>query len=456
MTNLLHYDFIAEFKKQYYKDLLLVEHLQGAQIKIDKLSFPDGSSTDKANFWGYVIIKDGKKYLLSAKDETGKEIDISKAFPIRVKTTQKVAYNSDVYLWIRSWNTAVLKAEQHMEFKDLVKGLACLQHSNETHKILMWILGITAMYSRINFRICSPPGFGKDSVVDTLGNLIGGSNTIEAPTLAKLEWETQKKWLVMNEAVGISTEKLREVEQFLLATGAHKSEVTKHSRALGNGMKEYLDISNFSLSIAYNDIDNYPNVEKYFDSITKKAVQDRFPAFRFYGTLQHDFNKTLEENPSVFVKQNLDQYKKLIQSYEYYKRGYADYKFRWVQPKYPTMPSRWVTNIGRILKTLDMYCSTQEEFNSMCKELFSCINDYQRMLEFPGLYRDAVYKIAGLDPKSKEPMPELVGVPELSTLIQEVNKKQTFVEKNMVIINFINGQQTKHDSDLDTFMGDVI
>lgn len=457
MTNLLHYDFIAEFKKQYYKDLLLAEHLQGGQIKIDKLSFPDGSKSDEANFWGYVLVKDGKKYLLSAKGEDGKELNIAQVFPIKVKTEQKVAFQGDAYWWIRSWSAARLKAEQHMTYKELVHAMANLAHTHEEHKILWWFIGMTAMYSKINFRVCSPPGFGKDSVVDTLGNLIGGAGTIESPTLAKLEWETQKKWLVMNEAVGISSEKFREVELFLLAVGAHKPAVNKHSRAIGNGMKETLDISNFSLSIAYNDIDNYPNIDKYFDSATKKAVQDRFPAIRLWGTFAHDFNATLNESPAAFVAAHLNEYKKIIQTYTYYNKYFSAYCTRYTQPKLPSMPERWKTNIGRVLKVIDMYCDSQQEFDKWAKVLFAAMDDYKRMLEFPGLYREALCKITGVDPKGKEAIPETVGeFPEVRKLITELRKKNTFTEKNTLLMEFMSNTTQRMDTGLDTYIEDVI
>ena len=64
MVSILYYDLISIFKREFYKDLLTLEHISGPQIKIDKMSFPGGEVDDNANFWGYTLEKDGKKYKL--------------------------------------------------------------------------------------------------------------------------------------------------------------------------------------------------------------------------------------------------------------------------------------------------------------------------------------------------------------------------------------------------------
>ena len=75
-SRMLYYDCLSEFKKQFYKDLLTQEHLASGQIKINKVSMPDGSEDDEYNFWGYQFEKNGVKFLLSAVDSDKKEIDL--------------------------------------------------------------------------------------------------------------------------------------------------------------------------------------------------------------------------------------------------------------------------------------------------------------------------------------------------------------------------------------------
>ena len=393
MVNILFYDLLGEFKRQFYKDLLTPEHITGPQLKLDKLSFPNGAVDDEANFWGYVLEKDGVRYLLSSTDEEHDEIDLKETFPIFASKTIKVASKGNVYLWIQEYDSVKLKPEQTMTFKGMVDKFCSLKHTNPDHQKLLWFMTLTQMMDRANFRFCSPAGFGKDSTVDILGNLVGGANTVENPTLAKLEFLTHNKLLAINEVVDVSGGDWRNIQQFLLATGAHKPEVTKHSRATASGVKEILDISQFSMSLMYNDIDHYPIEGKFFDDVTKKAVKDRFPALRLYGAFNEDFNEIKHINIFKHVKDNFKEYEDLVRAFTYYKENLLSYYHKYdstgLQTTFHTnhgkvnMSERWKINLGRLLKIIDVYCDTQDEFNSWLVIVNKSLQDYYDMLAYP-------------------------------------------------------------------------
>lgn len=384
---LLHYDCINEFKRQYFKDILSFEHLTQGEIKIDKVSFPDGGTDEAFNFWGYQLEKNGIKYLLPSKYADGTEIKLSELLPIIPKDLQKVAYRGNVYMLINRPIPARFKPEKVMTFKELVDTLNSLEHTNPEHRKLLLFVGLTSLLDRANFRISSPPNFGKDSVVDTLGNLIGGCHTIENPTIAKLEYMTYAKWLAVNEIVDIQKTEWRNIEQFLLSAGAHKPEITKHSRAIATGVKEIMDISKFSLSLLYNDIDCYPEQDKYVDFVTKKAVLDRFPALRLSGHLTEDFNKVKNIDVIKFVEEHLPDYKAILYTFTYYKQNLEKELKRFNASKLnQKIPNRWLINIGRLLKVIDLYCDNQQEFDYWVEHINSALQDYTDMLEYPKEY----------------------------------------------------------------------
>ena len=75
---------------------------------------------------------------------------------------------------------------------------------------------------------------------------------------------------------------------------------------------------------------DYPKAaEKYFDFVTKRAVLDRFPAFRFNGTMKEDFNSIKEINVSEFVEDNKKSYESLIRSFTFYKNNYMKEMHGW-------------------------------------------------------------------------------------------------------------------------------
>lgn len=424
---LLYYDCLAEFKRQFYKDLLTTEHLKTGQIKFDTLHFPDGDIDDNVNFWGYILEKDNIKYLLSSITTDKAELPPKEILPLRPIETTKVAHKGIVYHWIKKFSTAKYKEEKQTSFKQLIDNLSSFEHTNPTHQKLLWFMTLTQIMDRANFRVSTPPGFGKDSTVDILGNLIGGTGTIENPTIAKLEERASVlKLLAINEVVDVARSDWRLIEQFLLQTGAFKPEVTKRSRKYG-ALGEIINISNFSISLLYNDINCYPKGTKYFDEVTKDAVKDRFPALRLYGKYTEDFNKIKFLDVKKYVTENFEKYKKFIYTLMYYKVNVNKELHKWDSKLLINTPERWKTNLGRLLKIVDLYCDSQEEFNKWINVINVALKDYEQMLLYPELLEKTSKKLSNK---------------EYTKLFGELNKIDSFIDKNKKLNQLLNGSTT--------------
>ncbi len=431
MTTLLHYEFLAEFKRQFYKDLITDEHQEGGQIKLNKLEYPDGSVDDEANFWGYIFEKEGIKYLLSCKDKASNEIKLVDVLPLYPRNLMKVANKGQVYFWIKKPVSAKIRPEKTQSFKEFVDKLSSMEHSNPTHQKLMWFITLAQVFDRANFRIATPAGFGKDSTVEIINSLVGKADTIENPTLAKIEFMSMhNKLIAVNEVIDIKKSDWRIIEQFLLAAGAHKPQITKHSRAIAGGVTEILDISNLSLSLMYNDIDHYPDASVYFDAVTKEAVIDRFPAMRLYGGFNEDFNSIRDHNILTFVDSHYDEYRELISNYEFFRVNYTNLLHGYDTSLLRHLPKRWKTNIGRLLNIVDLYCDTEEEFKQWVDIVNATLTDYEDMLVYPTLTAKAHKELSGR---------------EFEQLMKEVKSKETFTEKNIKIKNYLKGERAVVD-----------
>jgi len=382
-SRLLHYRCIDTFRKKFYKDLLTKEHMQFAQIQIQKLRFPDGQLEEEANFWGYLFVKNGAKYLISSTGDSGEEIKVADMLPIMPMDIEKVANTKgEVFFLVRRPVSVRFKEEQKHTPKKFIDSLSGLSHTMDVHKKLSWMLALSQLWDRSNYRIATPAGFGKDSVIDICNSLFGDCGTIESPTIAKLEDRASVlKWLVVNEVVDLGKTEWDVIQQFLLAVGGHKNEITKHSRAFQN-VKEVIDICNFSMSLFYNDITHYPNAQKkYFDMTTKSAVLDRFPAFRFYGKFTEDFNSIGGLDIDSFVENNMDTYKDLLYSFHYYKKNHIKHLHKYDRSKLMKMSSnRDSTNINKLLNIVDLYSDTQEEFNMWVDTINLSLEDYYCMV----------------------------------------------------------------------------
>ena len=401
---LLYYDNLSGFKSEFRRELLFPEHVVGGQIKIDKMSTPDGDSDTSYNFWGYKLEKDGRKYLLSTVDKsTNKEINIADILPIKAKKLLKLASGGEVLYQIEQPVPMKILPKQTMSFKELVDFLSSLGHTNQKHYKLSWLLALAQIFLRANFRLATPPGFGKDSIVDILGNLIGNCATIETPTLAKLEERSIfLKLMAVNEVVDLAPSEWRTIQQFLLSAGAFKTEITKHSRAFKD-TGEVLHVNELSLQLLYNDIDCYQNSDEYVDFVSKKPLLDRFPPLRFNGRINEDFNSAKHIDTKSFIKEHYDNYVDLIKNILFYKENAtALIKTHYKGPKElqdffddKRTPERWKTNLGRLVSVLSMYAESEEEFNVLCYDLLLSLQDYQQMLRYPSML-PVYYKRIGI------------------------------------------------------------
>jgi len=446
MKELLLYDSLSEFKRQFYKDLLGQEHVTSNEIKIDKVSYEDMDEDAAFNFWGWELKKDDTKYLLSCRNKQDKEIQLKKILPILPQQTQKVAHKGNVYRLIHSPKTVKFQQVNVLGLKKLVNILASFDHTNKDHQKLDIFLALVSYCDRAYFRKATPPGFGKDSIVDILGNLLGGCSTIENPTIAKLEERASLlKWLAVNEVIDISPGDWRKIEQILLAMGAFKPEVTKRSRAHG-GVGETIDISDFSLTLMYNDITEYTDHNKYLDFISKGAVQDRFVPFRLWGTVDEDFNSYSSLNFEQYVKKNIKQFKDMIYTLTYYSSVIKRGSRRYNREKLIKLPNRWNTNVGKLLNVIDLYCDDQEEFNKWVGIINESIIDYKEMLMYPALYQSLVNRISKYyDQLKSKVVKDSIGYldklfvidkqfkREINCINVEVKKINTFIDKNSFI-----------------------
>ena len=380
MSLLLHYDCLGKFEEIYFEGLLTQLHIVDHDKHVVTVKEKGNSSEPidvPINEYCTILEKGNKKYIMPSK--------YVKELPIKIKgVPNKYSLKTDVFQFLEKSNvaTAKFKPEKTMSFKELIDRLTNFKHSNQQHYKLFVMMAFAQMLDRANFRIATPAGFGKDSIVDIMGHLFGEAHTIENPTIAKLEKMTYAKLLAVNEVVDISNQEWRNIEQFLLATGAFKNKVTKRSRAYG-GVSEILDTSKLSLTLMYNDITHYPTNVKYFDTITKDAVKDRFPAIRLYGTLTEDFNKIATVSTDEYVKKNLQEYIKIIRAFYYYKDNLLNELHYYKSPPMSDLPERWKINIGRVLKIVDAYSNDQEEFSSWADTLIQAMKDYKEMVDYP-------------------------------------------------------------------------
>ena len=390
IVTMLHYELVEEYRRQQYKDLLLSNHVASDKLHINKVTFPGGLVNDEYDFWGYILEKDGDKYLLSCMTVDGEELSLKDLLPIYPEDLEEVAYRGQAYKVINRPVPARIPPEKKLSFKEFVDNLSYTKHTNKDHQIFNVLLGLTQRFYRAYFRVCTPPGFGKDSFVSVMDALVGGCGSITNPTVAKLEYMTYLNHLVINEVSSIGKSEWALIQQFLLDVGDFKPSTFKRSR----GDREVIDLTNLSISLFYNDIDQYASLKKFFDTKTDGNVKDRFVPFRFVGGYDEPFENITKLNTKSFIKDNFVFYRDIVSSYYYYKENLEKY----VDSSYPSpdlsiYPKRWRNNLSWVIKMLNVYSDDEVEYLRLWGNLKSCIKDYEEMLKYPEYFRGLMDKL---------------------------------------------------------------
>lgn len=443
----LFYPCLSEFNRQLRDGLFTEEHVQLPQVKFNSLDLPDGDKEVEQWFWGYVLEKEGHKYLFSGQDNSGKEIKIRDTLPFKIKgQTSRVAHGGKVYYQIQQFQKFKFSSRQTMSFRKLVDTLTTLEHTNHDHYLLNWFNGLTSLFTRYYVRTSTPAGFGKDSTVDILANLVGKCATIESPTIAKLEDRVSLlKWLLVNEVNDIPKASWQIIQQFLLTCGAFKPTVTKHSRAYKN-VGEEIDLSENSIGLAYNDIDHYSDSKAYFDNVTMDAVKDRFVPFRLYGKMVEDFNKVDMRTLKPFVQSHFDDYLELIHNLMYYSEHINEATHSYCRKGLKMNVGRQETNLNRLLGTVDAYCNDQAEFNRWLVIIQQSMLDYAAMTIYPNVLPN-LYKKFEIAKDVYETFRKiddcynwLVAQPrvnkDLISYVEKIRCTETFIRKNSLIESY--------------------
>jgi len=366
-----HVDSLQYFNEKLYKDVftkdMLISKKKAVKIK----------TTNGPEIWyGYFLERGDIVYFLP-------DVLFDKfPFKINPKNTFETDYKGDVFTLILPPVTTVkFSAEKRMSFRDLIDYGPNFDHSEPLHFTLAKIIQYTAMIDRINARIVTEAGFGKDSIAELLSHLVGGIPNLYGATFAKLEYLLTNKVIVLNEMGNLKSEERSIMQNFLLAAGAYFNIYTKRTRKTTYTQETY-DISHLSLLVFHNLPEYYISKgQDYFETMFSKAVAHRFMPFVFDGRLTTDFHQTIDVQEIVDKYDQL--YKDIISTIKYYQENkISGIKYNIPEDiTFKENEKRHERTFKTILKYVSEYATDQEEFNNMAVELYNCYRTYKTLIQ---------------------------------------------------------------------------
>ena len=293
--------------------------------------------------------------------------------PFKILKSDEIDYKTDVYTFIKQIETIIIPAEKRMSVRELIDMSPAFSHSNDKHFLLHKIISFASYVDRVNYRVCTNAGFGKDSVVNIFANLYGA-------TFAKLEYSLKNTSIILNEMGNLKADDKMNMQEFLLASGAYFNVYNKRSRKSA-GTQEAYDISKTSIVIFYNLPEYYKGkAQEYFDQMFTKAVCDRFIPFVLSGSITTKFDKVIDAEK--IATENKEVYKAMIATINYFKKNILK-TIKWNYPDnliFPEELNRYDRSFKILAKYVAEYSDTQEEFNELITELYESYKKYATLI----------------------------------------------------------------------------
>ena len=382
---MMHNDSLQLCNEKLFDGILTLENVIS---KKKTISLPRGEDSKiKDKYYGFFLEKGREVYFLEDFADDRSVLDL---LPIIIKKKTETDYNKNVFYFINSYDSVKIPALKTMSFTDLIDTLADFNHTNPTHWLLYKIMMVTAWADRVNFRMVAKRGFGKDSVINNIRDLVGGTANIYGATFAKLEYSLKNPLLVFNELGNLKSDDKFNMQQFLLAIGAFFNKYSKRSRATEDTLEEY-DISKQSLAIIYNPpMDYVEKGQEFFDIMFTKAVNSRFIPFFMDGMLDEKFDA--EFDVEKVVTESMPVYKSCISTLLYYKENTVDNKFLIPDDVvFDEKTRRFERTFLKIADYISEYASgkgpdAEKTYYEMVYELYNCYTKYE------GICAEAVSK----------------------------------------------------------------
>ena len=191
--------------------------------------------------------------------------------------------------------------------------------------------------------------------------------------------------LVINEVSNLNKEEKKSLQQFFLNTAADQPKYTKRSRAR-SVEGEIIDISKLSEVILYNNRIDYLNKgQDFFDDIFTVAVCDRFLPLKMDGILNKDQFKDRTDCKKV-ATENMQNNIAMMKTVMWLSEGSDNQTHNYLSlmknyKKSVELSGRQGNSFDTIMRFVDLYADTQEEFTIMEHMLHNCYNDYKEQLK---------------------------------------------------------------------------
>lgn len=384
MTRLFNYSILSEFNIKYYDNVITHADLLDEEIT------KKNTKTEQIEF--FLQAKKNKNiYLIPSEyeiDDQGNKSETIKELPIKPLITEKISHRGKAMIKIKHFSPKRIKPLHTMTYKQLIDKFAPVKHMTPDEYTLWKIITYTAHTDRINIRVISYPGWGKDSTLVILKLLFGNVTSVNKPSLAKLKYllNNQNQILGLNEVQDLKSEDIDYLSRFYEDIGDFKTHYENPKRG-SQGVMESVNIEKMSTLTLYNFPDDKigESQKELFDFKFKPKIMSRILPLMFDAgsntetPMLEKFNRTQE---SISLEE-MNELIEFIKNYLYYAKNYPKGTNKYYRQFRSEISrnNRWQRNYDTILSRIDLYSVDQDEFNKFESLLYNCVMKYIKYID---------------------------------------------------------------------------
>jgi len=334
---------------------------------------------------GYFAMKemDGKKtkYFL--------EEDYYKHLPIRVNDYEEIFYKDSVRcksIVIRPTDITPFRIKPAKVWDDnhsFIDEIAPFQHSEPDYWTLNKIVALMGSIGKLFVGVCSLSEFGKSSIYLILDAITKKCPVFQPRSVpGVLAQITGDGNMIFDEVHDAPSDVKNCMENFSLQV-AGNSPTYVNGAMKSTHTKAMYDVAQQSITYLYNVYGNYSDPEKQFwDTIwsNTKAMESRFLRLKFKGKLEEHFDKNF--NIPKVADENKMYYIKIAKHLLYLKQLKIknSYERRFKTTHEIFLKGRHKILYDEITWGIDLYSTSQEEYDKFIRILNDSINDYKIMI----------------------------------------------------------------------------
>ena len=389
------YDVIKKFTDRWYSNIITIN-----DIPDTKKSVKFKSDKEEAQIHGWVINVSGYKCQIFVPETLfvdGVETNTLDLLPIKISNTEEFTFENNRYARVNSIKTFRIKPELIIQPEDIFQDFCDINHSSPDEYKTLVAIALGSLVYRINWRISSCAGFGKDGIFESLQSLMQNYSFYSPESTSKLlKGMHESNCCIINEFMDLKKSTKEEFARTLKVIGDRSITVKNPSHATkAFGTLDSYDISKCSFGVVYNELSYYMDsgrdYRQFFDFIYDHAIKTRyFPLLLNQGqidTMQFSLSESkvqelFESNEKHFIN-IVKSLKWLIENPDECLKGKLNWL--WYKDKLSTIKDQRVKiNMINILKSCKLFAKTEQEYNNLADGVWSSYIRYIKALEISG------------------------------------------------------------------------